>query len=157
MVDDADYDLLAQYEWCVHRSTCRNVTQLYAIRGTSIRGRKCVIRMHRFLLGCKQDVDHRDGNSLNNQRENLRPASRTQNNANMQKTRGSSQWKGVSRTANGRWRGSIQSNEKGLSLGTYRDEADAAQAYNFAAEELFGEFARLNKARPSAGSRGTSL
>lgn len=93
-------------------------------------------------------VDHEDCNGLNNQRYNLRPANQTQNLAHARVRVGmTSPYKGVSyckRTK--KWVAQICAHGVHKFLGRFNKEYDAAQAYNFAAEELFGEFARLNRA-----------
>lgn len=95
-------------------------------------------------------VDHWDGNGLNNCRKNLRVCTKQQNNMNTKKrSNRSSKYKGVHFRA-GRWLAQIQVAGKKKHLGTFEEEADAALAYNFAATELFGPFARLNTAQEEA-------
>ena len=104
------------------------------------------IRLHNFLLGMKR-VDHKDGDGLNNRRSNLRKANHAQNMANRQKFAGSSsQFKGVWwESANRKWRAAIKNSRGRAHLGYFTDEKAAAEAYNRAAREQYGEFARLNK------------
>ena len=93
------------------------------------------------------DTDHRDGCGLNNQRHNLRTATRTQNNQNRKSLNGSSRFTGVCKNnRDGKWKAYICVNKKRNHLGYFSSECDAAQAYNFAAIDAFGEFARLNVA-----------
>lgn len=90
-------------------------------------------------------VDHKDGNILNNLRNNLRFATRTQNNQNRKALGGSSIYKGVSldkRTGN--WRATITIGYKQISIGRYSLETDAAKAYDAAARVLHKEFGRYN-------------
>lgn len=107
--------------------------------------------LHRWLLNVTDpavQVDHKNGNPLDNRRENLRPATRAQNNMNARKRAGStsSRYKGVSWYRPGsKWRACIQVDHKQVSLGYYDDEISAAEAYNSAALSLFGEFARVNE------------
>jgi hypothetical protein len=102
--------------------------------------------MHTLLMPGAAQIDHRDGDGLNNRRENLRPATRTQNNANQRKYRGTSRYKGVSwDVSSRRWRARIHCDHRETSLGQFTSEADAARAYNAAALEHFGEYARLNE------------
>ena len=106
--------------------------------------------MHRMLLGASkgQQVDHIDGNGLNNCRSNLRLCTTSQNMANAGKYRGheyTSRYKGVSRVASHRkFRAQICKDGKIHYLGYFHSEHDAARAYNAAAVDLFGEFAKLN-------------
>lgn len=95
-------------------------------------------------------IDHKNRDSLDNRRENIRLAVNGQNNFNSRKKgwRGptSSKFKGVSlykRT--GAWRAVITKGGQQIELGHYHDERDAARAYNRAACRLFGEFAKINE------------
>jgi predicted Zn-ribbon and HTH transcriptional regulator len=101
--------------------------------------------MHQLIAGSR-NVDHVDGNGLNNRRSNLRPATKSQNGANARKNPGkTSRYKGVfwdrERSA---WQAKIMVNRKALSLGRFASEEDAALAYDLAAREAFGEFALTN-------------
>ena len=101
--------------------------------------------MHAEILGVPK-ADHEDGNGLNNQRGNLRPARGWRNNANSRKAAGkSSKYKGVTWAKDPqKWKATAQREGKVFNLGYFKDEVDAAQAYNLMAYELFGEFARFN-------------
>lgn len=98
-----------------------------------------------------QLVDHINGDGLDNRRANLRVCSRRDNNCNASKAPGkSSRYKGVS-LSYGKWRAAIRGGpvmpngwRKGIVLGYFSDEEDAARAYDAAAVRYFGEFARLN-------------
>jgi hypothetical protein len=91
-------------------------------------------------------IDHIDGNKLNNQRVNLRFCTRTQNACNgKSRKNSSSKYKGVNfDKQTGRWLARIQMNKKQKNLGRFDNEVDAAIAYNKMATELHGVFARLN-------------
>jgi len=94
-------------------------------------------------------VDHRDGNPLNNRRENLRTTDNAGNQKNRRPNKGR-KYKGVFKCSKGQyWEAKIgmkdaDGKKKSHSLGTYETEADAARAYDNAAREKFGEYARLN-------------
>ena len=103
--------------------------------------------MHRFILNAPkgQYVDHRDRNGLNNQKRNLRFCTQSQNMMNLKSSTGTSKYKGVSWNIKyKRWQSHIRLNYKLKNLGSYNSEIEAALAYDHAARELFGEFARLN-------------
>lgn len=142
IVDDTDHQVVSQYRW--HARTEKH--SVYAGRNAKkAGGGYSTQRLHTFLTGWDR-VDHIDGDGLNNQRSNLRPASALENNQNARKhTAGYSQYKGVSWCKReGRWFAQIQHQRKHRHLGYHASEADAAIAYDAAARELFGSFARLN-------------
>jgi hypothetical protein len=89
-------------------------------------------------------LDHIDNDPLNNAWDNLRQASRSQNQANRRSYKGAaSQYLGVSKHR-GKWAAGITSNYKFKRLGVYENEVDAALAYDRAASEMHGSFANLN-------------
>lgn len=92
------------------------------------------------------NVDHIDGNRSNNSKENLRAATKQNNNMNRMKSSGtSSKYKGVHwRKDRERWTAQIKVDGKCIRLGCFDSEEDAALAYNRKAVELFKEFAWLN-------------
>jgi hypothetical protein len=95
----------------------------------------------------KKCVDHIDGDKTNNHLENLRYATFSENSRNMRKhADGSSSFKGVSWDKRaGKWRTQILVNRKVKTVGRYHSEREAAEVYNAAAIEHYGEFAKLNK------------
>jgi hypothetical protein len=104
--------------------------------------------LHRFVLGIEEQgvlVDHINGDPSDNRRCNLRPCTSQENSRNMKKTRGSSRYKGVCwDNTYEKWMASICVDGKGITIGRFNDEKEAAVAYNEKALELFGDFARLN-------------
>jgi hypothetical protein len=117
----------------------------YAQNQTGPRGRRKSITMHRMLLGYPAvEVDHQDGNGLNNRRGNIREAIGAGNKQNTAlHSDSTSGYKGVSQKRN-RWRSRIFHNGKEIYLGSYVDAQEAARAYDRAALVHFGDFARLN-------------
>ena len=142
LVDDTGYDrVVAAGRWHArpHGHT------VYAQRHARLPGgRQTTQQLHVFLSG-QPGIDHRNGNGLDNQRSNLRPATQSQNNWNARGRSGTSEFKGVSlyrRTS--RWRAQIRHSGHSRHLGLFDTPEDAARAYDAAARQLFGEFARPN-------------
>lgn len=144
-VDDRDFDWLNQWNWFA--LTPENF-RVYAVRHEGPKSNRITILMHRIILGPDiQYGDHKNGNGIDNQRHNLRAADAMQNGGNARKWRRvtSSQFKGVSWVKRDNcWRAYIKINYHQIGLGYFQDEAEAARAYDRAAERHFGEFANLN-------------
>lgn len=106
------------------------------------------IKMHRYLLDAQDgaQVDHINGDTLDNRRSNLRLATPSQNQGNRAKqAHATSKFKGVSwHKKAGKWRATISVNRKQIHLGFYTQQEHAALAYDEAARHHFGEFARPN-------------
>jgi hypothetical protein len=140
LVDDRDYEwLMRAGPWYTRRD---NHTW-YAVRNLC----PGLIPMHAAILGTFHTgkmPDHIDGNGLNNRRANLRRATKAQNNVNRGKQRNAhtSKYKGV--FVDAREPGVYRAACKRKHLGRFHCEEDAARAYDRAAVEAFGEFARLN-------------
>jgi hypothetical protein len=143
IVDVEDYPKLAGDEWQFYESESKN---FYAVR----LDKNKLVKMHREIMNNPVGlfVDHKNGNGLDNRKKNLRIATPAQNNYNSRKRGGnvSSKYKGVSKIKkNNRWRAYITiAGPKQKHLGYFDNEIEAAKAYDGAAKELFGEFARLN-------------
>lgn len=142
-----DHEIVMAHKWIVFEYGKRGgLKKKYAT--TTIGGKTAY--MHRLLTNAEVgvEVDHINGNGLDNVRENLRPATRSQNSANKPSYSGTSKFKGVCRapTKNPRWRAWYMVNKKSVYLGSFKTEVEAARAYNLAAEKVWGEFAHLNAA-----------
>ena len=137
-VDEEDYEFLMQWKWHFKNG--------YAARTvTTERGERALF-MHRVLCsGEHSHVDHKDGDGLNNCRENLRPCNHQQNQWNRKAISRSSDYKGVCWCKrSGKWRVYIMIDKRQKFLGYFEDEKQAARSYDEAAEQYFGEFARTN-------------
>jgi hypothetical protein len=102
--------------------------------------------LHRVLINAQQGeyVDHADHDPLNNQRVNIRVGTQTENMHNIKPRKGK-RFRGVTlRKDTGRWSAQIWARRKHYALGCFDSEEEAAQAYNRAAIELFGDRAVLN-------------
>jgi hypothetical protein len=96
------------------------------------------------------DTDHKNRDTLDNRKSNLRICSHQLNHGNRTKqSNNSSGYKGVLwHKQRSKWWARIQIKGKQISLGCYRDKDDAARAYDYAALKYFGEFARFNLGMP---------
>lgn len=141
-VDDEDFAFINQWRWAENKGG-------YAQRGSSVNGKKVTVLMHRVIMGAKkgQSIDHVNGDGFDNRKVNLRIATQSQNMHNRKMGKNNtSGYKGVSWSEQAKkWRAMICHNRKPLSLGMFNSAREAAIAYNHAATELFGEFAKLNK------------
>lgn len=148
LVDDADFDWLNQWKW----TACQMRSGLwYAGRNATVSpGKRKFLLMHRVISGVddEREVDHEDGDGLNNRRLNIRVCSQLQNSYNRKHNRNnSSGFKGVRKARGNNWRSTIYVNQKQIHLGVFTSREDAARAYDVAALEHFGEFAKLNYGR----------
>jgi hypothetical protein len=101
--------------------------------------------MHTLLTGWPK-TDHRNGNGLDNQMLNLRPATDAENSRNRGPRPGSTScYKGVNwYKRSGKWQAGVRYGGVTRHLGYFADETEAARAYDSAARVAFGEFAWLN-------------
>lgn len=99
--------------------------------------------LHRLIAGAAagQYVDHRNGDTLNNRRHNLRICSQSQNLANMRPRPG--HYKGVAARRGG-WLARVSLKSGEVRAGVYDTAEEAAAAYDHLLVALFGEFARTN-------------
>jgi len=147
LVDERDVEYLRVFNW--HRITCFNGPHLhYAATNLKekINGYR-YIRMHRLIMDARrgQTIDHVNRNGLDNRRENLRFCTQAENCWNsIKKRHGKSKFKGVYKVGR-KFRASITVNGERSYLGYFRTETEAGAAYNKAATELMGKFARVNE------------
>lgn len=145
LVDDTDFEQVSKHKWFCHHIG-GNFYAERMIPKSENSGKRTYQSMHQFLFPSSLQIDHEDGNGLNNQRYNLRDASNPQNGANRKKQKSTvSKFKGVS-WENPRecWRAELTVEGCRVFLGRYESEEDAAHVYDYAAKINFGEFARLN-------------
>ena len=142
IVDAEDAARVRAHNWCAVSSG----NGFYAGRGEynsqSLKSKS--ILMHRFIMGAGigQEIDHINGDRMDNRKRNLRFCTRAQNAANAAAHRDStSSYKGVSwNKKDRRWVAHLRNKH----LGNFKAEKSAAIAYDAKAREAYGEFARLN-------------
>lgn len=147
-VSIADADL-NQFKWHV----APDKRTYYALRTVPLNGRRTSQSAHRVIMSRVLDrdlekheqVDHINGNGLDNRRENLRLAASCQNTRNSRlRVDNSSGYKGVSwKKESSKWVARIMKDKKMVHLGYFDDPTEAYAAYCAAAFELHGEFARV--------------
>jgi hypothetical protein len=142
IVDAADYDALAKYTWYAWRSRKR----FYAVR----KERRSTILMHRQVLPITEgyQVDHIDGDGLNNRRNNLRAVTPAQNcwNSALQHNNKIG-IPGITRAHRGnKWRVRIQVNRKRLELGEFVSLDEAISVRRTAEAKYYGKYTAGNRA-----------
>ena len=145
ILDQQDYYRYREFKWFIRG----NGSKLYVLRSFKIGPKKTkMISMHREIMNAPKGivVDHKNGDSLDNRRTNLRLATQLQNCYNIKKRENTlSEFIGVYlEKGRKKWRARIRHNRKLIQLGQFDSEIDAARAYDEAAKKYHGEFARLN-------------
>lgn len=145
-IDAVDFPRVSEWSWCAYEP---HDSIWYSRANTANSdGGRWYVSMHQFIMQQPPgyEVDHVNSDGLDNRRCNLRVCIHKENMRNMvRRCLGSSRYKGVSWYARyGCWRAYIVVDAKQSHLGYFSDELQAAQAYDRAAKELFGDFARPN-------------
>lgn len=141
LIDDEDFDKVKEFKWYAHES---RPGKFYA--RSDFPGRKRVF-LHRFIMNIddpKIQVDHIDGNKMNNTRSNLRLATNQENNRNQHKLKSNntSNYRGVSfNKQSNKFEAYIKlPNKKKKNLGLFEKVEDAAKAFDIAAKEIYGTY-----------------
>jgi hypothetical protein len=139
-VDDIDFDVLSQKKWFAHmnNSTKRFVPYRHN------KGTPKMIPIYRDIMGIREglEIDHVNRDTLDNQRDNLRFATKTENSRN--RKRKDTVLRGVFKNGSGYTARITIANGVRKTLGTFKDSIDAARAYDKAAKTYFGDFAIYN-------------
>lgn len=107
---------------------------------------RIVLAIHGIDIPNGMQVDHINRNKLDNRLSNLRVVTPAQNNLNkpVASTKKASIYKGVHKTASGRWQAMIWHKGKNHGLGSYETPEEAAMVYDMKAKELYGDYAFIN-------------
>jgi len=144
LVDDANFEAVNQFNWYAFK----NRRGWYASRTITVSpGHRKNLYLHQVILPGIPQIDHRDGDGLNCQRHNLRPATHTQNQWGFKRKRvgASSRFRGVNwKARNRKWQARIRVNQQLFYLGLFDSEIKAAIVYDVAAKKFFGDFASPN-------------
>lgn len=148
--DKEDYEAINWYRWFVNTDGYLEAHSHKEYLNNN-KKRNVHVKIHRVIFekayGRKpKEIDHVNGNPLDNRRCNLREATRHQNCWNRKRRRdNSSGTTGVIKTANNKWRASIMANGVNHHLGTFERKEDAIRVRKEAEEKYFGEYARRDK------------
>ncbi len=149
-VSNTYYERLNQWKW--HYKPSRTGKTGYAARRSSKAEGGGIIKMHNVILPppISMEVDHIDGNGLNNQTSKLRIGTHQQNSMNRRlPSTNKSGFKGVSWDKyTNKWKAYIKIDGKCHTLGRFTCLIQAAKRYDKVAKEFFGEFARTNFPMP---------
>jgi hypothetical protein len=141
VIDAEDYARLSQYQWCAVEKARTCYAKTFDLDGA-------ILSMHRVVANAPKGllVDHINHNGLDNRKSNLRLCTNSQNLQNKRPRSGcTSKYKGVYwHKDRKKFCAKIHLNRKAIHLGYFKDEIEAAKAYDKKAIELFGEFAYLN-------------
>lgn len=142
LVSVEDFDrVVAAGPWCLVEKEAGKKT---AYAKATIAGVET--KLHHFIFGSIVQIDHVNGDGLDNRRSNLRETNASLNHANMRvRDGGTSQFKGVSfDSARRKWSAKIGVRGRTINIGRFDSEAAAAMAYDKAARAEFGAHARTN-------------
>jgi hypothetical protein len=146
IVDDDDYEYLSQFKWRLNRGYASHSISMGKRDGKRV---FINVQMHRLINKTPNGMytDHLNRDKLDNRKSNLRTCTLSQNQMNHAKRQGAvSKYKGVSFCKQtGKWKSAIRVEGRGITIGRFSLEDDAALAYNDNAKQYFGEFAYLNK------------
>lgn len=150
IVDDDDFEKIKHLTWSSRKSGDKYYAahQKYLYRENGKQISKCTL-MHRLILNAPTgvQVDHINGDALDNRKENLRLCTPSQNQHNRKaQVNNKSGFKGVCKpSGRNRYRATIYLHNKPIRLGCFDCPIKAARAYNAAAIKYHGEFAKLNE------------
>jgi hypothetical protein len=155
LVDDEDYDWLLQWKWYAYESSGNFYAGRQQRKLEYGNGKRKFIPMHRAIMEYhgfdikNKLIDHRNHETLNNRKKELRICNHKENVANRKpKETKLSKYKGVYwNDKNNKWGAHLQNNKERKFLGYFNTELEAAVAYNKAALEYHKEFACLNKGK----------
>lgn len=153
LVDAQDYDLVKHYTWHVSKTKGSETPYAVAHSHYDEKGNQKLVKMH-HLITQDTNIDHINGNGLDNRRANLRKANAYQNSWNSKSHAGSkSKYKGVSwNKERQKWKAQITCKGTHYNLGHFDTEEAAAKVYDARAKKLHGKFARLNFSKEEGSS-----
>lgn len=135
-IDDEDYERVNKYKWHLK-------DERYAMGWIKEPERKKIF-LHHFLIGKPPKsyvTDHKNNDTFDNRKSNLHHVTRAQNNQNADKRRNGAQYMGINYDKRQKiWTAKCS----GCNLGTFKNDEDAARAYDISVLHKYGEFAKTN-------------
>ncbi len=142
LVSDIDHIFLAGFYWSINGSINSSGYATAWVDGKTQLMHRIIAKRMKLDLKDKE-VDHINNNKLDNRRENLRAATRSQNNMNRISMNNMSGYKGVSwHKKKQKWFARIYVDQQQIHLGYFNTPKAAHQAYIAAAKQFYGEFAK---------------
>lgn len=142
LVDDDMFEFLNQWKWVA----LRGKNTWYAWRSEGGHSGRKTFHMHRIIINAPEgmQVDHANGDGLDNRRENLRLCTNSQNQHNTRKRKDNTVgFKGVIKDGR-KYIAVIHVEGETFRLGSFYDPKEAAHAYDEAAKKHYGDFAKTN-------------
>jgi hypothetical protein len=141
LIDDEDFERIKKFSW--HR-TSGNRPPIYFCRTKRYGGVRKTIMLHKFIMNAPEnmEVDHRDLNTLDNRKSNLRICTHAENCKNRRGVHNSTGYKGVIKYGL-KWRARITKNRKTILVGDFGTPEAAYAAYCKASIKYHGEFGRI--------------
>jgi transposase len=151
VIDNDDFGKISNYSWHILSGSQKKAGKIYCqafVKKSMVeRGKREYMLLHRHIMNAPKDmdVDHINGNTLDNRKNNLRLCTESENAFNRGKSKtNTSGYKGVSWNKHlKKWNATICKKEKNIHLGYYNTPQEAHAAYCEAAKTLHGEFARF--------------
>jgi hypothetical protein len=139
LIDNEDWKEVKKHKWSINNPSKR---------AKYVRSSKHIL-LHRYIMNASKDkeVDHINGNPLDNRKQNLRICNKNENSKNRKvNINSSSGYRGVYwDMESNKWAVAISFNKKRIKIGRFKRKTDAALIYNEVALKYHGEFARLNE------------
>lgn len=147
MIDTEDFNRLKAHRWTI-KGCGSNLFYVHCAIGNNRTGFNSTIMLHRLVLSFPDGViDHINGDCFDNRKSNLRVATYSENRRNSSKQVNTKcRFRGVyeRKESPGRYRAQIRFNGKIINIGTFKDEIEAAKAYDLFAKKYYGDFAVVN-------------
>lgn len=146
-IDEEDAEFVQSHTWYIDQQDAQRCGLYYFVTNMYVGNKRVKQKMHRLLAGCISGdgnvVDHKDGNTLNNTKSNLRICTAKENSRNARTPKTNKSGKKGVRFRNNRYEANIKVDGKTRYIGIYDTMEEAYEAYCGMAIMHFGAFARV--------------